>query len=70
MGFGKGVAECKPPFWITGAGGVVNGSSVYRASFEMLGAGWLLLVLRSAVFRLSAFRIKSSLWRTGGVGIM
>ncbi|KAK0510034.1 hypothetical protein JMJ35_007428 [Cladonia borealis] len=71
VGEDKGVAECKPPFWITGAGGVVNGSSVYMPLFEMLGAEGLVLVLRSAVSRLSAFRIKfSSFWRTGGVGIM
>ena len=56
VGGDKGVAECKPPFWSMGAGGVVNGSAVYRPSFDMLGGGGLIkrlvLVLRSAVLLL------------------
>lgn len=46
----------------------MNGSTVFRPSFEMLGFGGLVLVLRSVVIRLSVFRIKALLWSTGGVG--
>ena len=74
LGFGKGVAECKPPFSSMGAGGVVKGSSVFRPSFEILGAGVLVLVLvlvlRYAVSRVLDFQIKSSFWSTGGVGVV
>ena len=62
MGGDKRVAECKPPFWITGAGGVVNRSLVNRPSSVMVGVGELTnvlaLVLRSAVSPLMEFRIK------------
>lgn len=62
MGGDKRVAECKPPFWITGAGGVVNRSLVNRPSSVMVGVGGLtnvlVLVLRSAVSPLMEFRIK------------
>ena len=62
MGGDKRVAECKPPFWITGAGGVMNRSLVNRPSSVMLGGrgltNVLVLVLRSAVSALMDFRIK------------
>ena len=78
MGGGKGVAECKPPFWRMGAGGIVNGSAVYRPSFEMLGGGGLMnglvLLLGMSVGAMRSplldFQLKSSFWRTGGVGII
>lgn len=46
VGEANGIAECKPPFSSTGAGGIVNGSAVYRLMDEWFmdrgaaSAGW------------------------------
>ena len=68
-----------------GAGGVVNGSAVYKPSFEMLGGGGvingLVLVLPPVVLLLgislgamtSPFldsQLKPWVWRTGEFGII